>query len=328
VDSITLDDVKTFYARHYTRNNVTVAVGGGYPAGYEKKVRADFDTLPSGQIAHLPKPQPSAIQGIHILLVEKDAKASPVSIGFPYTLLRSDNDFHTMMLFNSWMGEHRNSSGRLYQVIRETRGMNYGDYTYIEAYPKGYATQVPPTNVSRSSQQFEIWLRPIAATTPGTLHDRTLFALRAALRELTEVIQHGMKAESFEETRKFLRNYTVNYGATLSRRLAYSVDDAFYRIPHPGFLASIKSGLDALTLEQVNAAVKKHLQAQNMQIVIITKDAEALKKKLLSAAPTAITYAGPQGKEVLEEDKIIAAFPIPVAEKDIKIISINDVFER
>jgi zinc protease len=327
-DSITLDDVKTFYAKHYTRNNVTVAIGGGYPAGFEKKARADFDTLPSGPIDILPKPQPPAIKGIHILLVEKDTNASPVSIGFRYALLRSDKDFHAMMLFSSWMGEHRNSSGRLYQVIRESRGMNYGDYTYIEAYPRGYATQVPPINVSRRSQQFEIWLRPIAATAPGTLHDRTLFALRAALRELTGAIQNGMNAVSFEETRKFLRNYTVNYGATLSRRLAYSVDDAFYGIPHPGFLASIKSGLDALTREQVNAAAKKHLQAQNMQIVIITKDADGLKKKLLSAAPTAITYAGPQGKEVLEEDKIIAAFPIPITEKDIQILNINDVFER
>jgi zinc protease len=326
-NSITLDDVKAFYSKYYVQNNITVAVGGGFPPGFKKNMRADFDALPVGQIASVPKPQPATIEGIHFLLVEKDTNSSPVSIGFPISLLRSDKDFYAMMLFNSWMGEHRNSEGRLYQVIRETRGINYGDYAYIEAYPRGYATQVPPVNVSRRSQIFEMWLRPIAETALGTLHDRTLFTVRAALRELTGIIEKGLRPEEFIATRRFLKNYTVNYGATLSRRLAYKVDDAFYGMRGEGFLASINRDLDALQLDQVNTAVRKHLHAGNMRIVVITKDAEALKKKLVAGTPSPITYAGPQTKEVLDEDKIISTFPIAVPERNIKIVNINDVFE-
>ncbi len=327
-DSITLDDVKAFYFRCCTRDNITVAVGGGYPEGFEKKVRSDFDALPPGGVETPPAPRPASITGMHVLLVEKNTNSSPVSFGFPTALLRSDKDFHAMMLFNSWFGEHRNSFGRLYQVIREIRGMNYGDYAYIEAYPRGYATQVPPANVSRRSQIFEVWLRPIAATAPGTLHDRALFALRAALRELSRAVEKGMSEEDFSRTRAFLRNYSVNFGATLSRRLAYMVDDVFYGIGRPGFLADIRSGLDALAPEQVNASIRKHLQSQNLWVVIITKNAEGLKKKLLSGAPTPISYVGPQKKEVLAEDRLISAFPLPVSEQNIKIIDINDVFER
>jgi zinc protease len=327
VDSISLDDVKAFYSKYYVQNNITIAVGGGFPPGFKKNARAEFDALASGQTKTVPKPQPLSIEGIHVLLVEKDTNTSPVSIGFPTSLLRSDKDFYAMMLFNSWMGEHRNSEGRLYQVIRETRGINYGDYTYIEAYPRGYTTQVPPVNVSRRSQIFEMWLRPVAETSPGTLHDRTLFTIRAALRELVGIVERGMRPEDFIATRRFLKNYTVNFGATLSRRLAYKVDDAFYGIRGEGFLASIKPGLDALTLDQVNTAIRKHLQAGNMQIVVITKDAEGLKKKLVEGSPSPITYAGPQTKEVLAEDKLISTFPIPVPEKNIKIVNIKDVFE-
>ena len=232
-----------------------------------------------------------------------------------------------MMLFNSSMGEHRNSFGRLYQVIRETRGINYGDYTYIEAYPRGYSIQLPPTNVSRRSQIFEGWLRPIAATEPGNLHDRTLFAVRAALRELKRIEEKGMDESTFEATRLFLKNYVVNYGSTLNRRLAYRIDDVFYGIPNPGFLASLKSELEALTLAQVNASIEKFIQTKNIWIVVITKDAEGFKRKLLSAIPTQITYAGSQPKDVLKEDEAIAAFPIPVKEQNIQIVSIDEVFQ-
>lgn len=327
VESISLEDVKSFYGKYYTKNNITVAVGGGFPPGFKRRVRDDFDELPSGEPVSVPKSAPASIEGIHFLLVEKETGSSPVSFGFPINLLRGDDDFHTMMLFNSAMGEHRNSFGRLYQVIRETRGINYGDYCYIEAYPRGYSTQVPPVNVSRRSQIFEVWLRPIAATAPGTLHDRTLFTIRAAMKEFQKVIDEGMNAEAFDATRHFLKNYTVNFGVTLSRRLAYSVDDAFYGLRSPGFLSSIRPGLDELTLDRVNTAVRRHLQLQNLWIVVITKDAEAFKKKLLSGEPTTIDYAGPQPDEVLEEDKIIASYPIPVKEENIRIIDINEVFE-
>ena len=41
--------------------------------------------------------------------------------------------------------------------------MNYGNYSYIEAFPAGYATQRPRVNVARRSQLFEIWIRPVVA---------------------------------------------------------------------------------------------------------------------------------------------------------------------
>jgi predicted Zn-dependent peptidase len=92
-------------------------------------------------------------------------------------------------------------------------------------------------------------------------------------------------------------------------------------------LDSIKPGLESLTLDQVNSAIKQRLQLRDMWVVVITKDAQGFKKKLLSGSPTTIAYAGPQAKEVMEEDKIISAYPIPATEQNVKIININNVFE-
>jgi zinc protease len=327
VRSITLEDVKAFYEKHYTRNNLTVAVGGGFSPGFKRKVRSDFDGLPEGEVAIVPAPKPDPIEGIHVLLVEKDTASSPVSIGFPIDLLRSDGDFYAMMLFNSALGEHRSFSGRLMQTIRVARGLNYGDYSYIEAYPNGAATQVPPVNVGRRSQIMEVWLRPVAETAPGTLHDRTLFAIRAAMKEIQKTLDEGMTSESFERTRSFLNKYTVHFGSDLSRRLAYRVDDSFYGMPGPGFLASIRPSLEGLTLEAVNAAIHRYVQLHNLWVVVITKDAAALKAKMVSGAPTPIGYPGPVAEVVMEEDRKISVFPIPVKEENIRIIDINEVFE-
>ncbi len=327
VKSITLDDVKDFYRTHYLRNAVVVGLAGGYPAGFVPRVRGDFDRLPEGELAVVEAPQPKMPDGVKVLLVEKETDATPISMGFPLGVLRGQQDFFPLMLMNSWFGEHRNSFSHLYNVIRETRGMNYGDYSYIEAFPAGYATQQPRVNVARRSQLFEIWIRPISLTEPGNLHERTLFATRAAWRELAKVVDEGMRPEDVEKTKGFLHNYSVNWGNTLTRRLAYRVDDVFYGIDGPGFLTQIRPNLESLTPDAVNAAIQQHLQYGNMYVVMITSDAEAMKQKLLSGVPTSITYAGPRPQAVLDEDQAIARFPIPVRASDITIVPIDRVFE-
>ena len=327
VRSITLDDVRAFYRDHYVRGNISVGIGGGYPAGFPERLRKDIDTLPEGTVETTLAPRPKVPSGIKVLLVDKETDASAISFGYPITLLRNDADFVPMLVANSYFGEHRNSVGRLYQAIRETRGMNYGNYSYIEAFPAGYATQQPRVNVARRSQLFEVWIRPISQTAPGNLHDRTLFATRAAIFELQKLADKGMTPDAVASSKEFLRNYVGTWGATISRRLGYAIDDAFYGIGAPGLLGLLKAAVDKVTPEQVNAAIKKHLQDDTFYLVIITADAAAMKQKLLSGAATPITYAGKRTEELLAEDKLIAALPITVKETDITVLPIDKVFQ-
>ena len=327
VRSIMLDDVRGFYRDHYVRNNIVVGVGGGYPQGFPERVRKDVDTLPETTVSPVAAPSPKPPSGFRVLIVEKETDAAPVSFGFPIRVLRNDPDFIPLLVANSYFGEHRNSVGRLYQAIRETRGMNYGNYSYIEAFPAGYATQQPRVNVPRRSQLFEVWIRPISQTAPGNLHDRTLFAMRAALFELQKIVEKGMTPQAVEGSKEFLRNYVGTWSATISRRLGYAVDDAFYGIRAPGFLQSVKGAIDEVTPQQVNAAIKKHLHGDNMYVVIITADAEGMKRKLLSGEAAPITYAGQRSAELLAEDKIIASLKIPIKETEIRILPIDKVFQ-
>jgi zinc protease len=141
-------------------------------------------------------------------------------------------------------------------------------------------------------------------------------------------VDNGMTDETLGATQQFLRNYTIPWGSTIGRRLAYKVDDAFYGVGGQGFLASIRPGVAALQLDQVNASIKKHLQYDNLYIAFITRDAEEMKEKLLTGVATHTTYNSPQSDEHMAEDEEIANFPIPIKEENITIITIDEVFEK
>ena len=330
VRALTLEDVRDFYARHYTRDGVVVGIGGGYPEDLPARARADFDALPAGAAPVVAPPQVRRPEGLEVLIVEKETDATAISFGFPIEAVRGDDDYWPLFLAASWLGEHRSSFGRLYQVLREQRGMNYGDYAYVEAFPLGYTSMERPTNVARRSQLFEVWIRPVSATGgegPSDLHDRALFAVRAARREVERLAENGLPADQIERTKTYLANNAVTIGSTLLRRLAFAVDDVFYGMPAPGFLRSVRDRVAALDEPTVDAALKRQLTSSGQYLVLITRDAEALRKKLLSGEATTIRYAGEQPAEVLQEDREIAALSLPVSEAKIEILDISKVFE-
>jgi zinc protease len=318
VKSITLEDIRKFYTSYYTRENLVIGLGGGYTQAFVERLRKELAALPSGNPPVPGKPAPVPLKGISVTMVEKDAPATAISLGFPISVLRGSREWYALAIANSWLGEHRNSSSHLYQVIREARGLNYGDYSYIEHFPNGGRLQLPPQNVCRRAQLFEVWIRPVPNETRH-------FALRAALRELTLLVEKGMTPADFALTRGFLKKYVLHYAPATMERLAYALDDRFYGISG-SHLEMFRKMMDEITLEEVNAAIRKHLQVRNMHIGIVTKDAEAFAAALTSNAPSPITYATSKPESVLEEDKDIIGFPVTVRREDVKILRVEEVF--
>ncbi len=317
--SITLDDVKDFYRKYYTRDNIVLGIGGGYDKAFLSDFTARLASLPPGVVETPPKPEPKPIEGLEALLIEKKTGSTAISFGYPIDLVRSNSkEFYAMWLANSWLGEHRNSSSHLYQVIREARGLNYGDYSYIEHFPNGGRRQFPPPNVARRQQMFQVWIRPV-------LNPYRHFALRAAIREVQKLADNGLTKEQFELTRSFLKNYYLHYAPTTMARLGYKMDDVFYGM-NPGFLEEFPKMMDALTLEDVNAAIKKYLQTKNMKIVMITQDAASLKNELVLNTVSPITYRTPKPPEILEEDKEIARYPLNFSQDKVWIKRADEMF--
>lgn len=323
VKNITLQDVKEFYKKYYNKNNFVIGIGGGFNDEVLNQLEKELsEKLPDGDINKEQKISVKNIEGYEFFIVEKDCPATAISFGFPINVLRGEEDFFALWLFNSWFGEHRNSSSHLYQVIREKRGLNYGDYSYIESFLNGGSLNFPEPNNPRRKQIFEIWIRPVQ-------HENRLFVLRAALRELKKVVENGLTKDEFETTKKFLYNYCLFYAPTTMARLGYQIDSRFYKINDSNnYIDYFRKKISELTLEQVNSAIKKHIQYNNIKFAIVTKDAISLKNELIKNVPSPITYPTPMPQEILKEDNEIATFPLKVLPEKVKIIPVEETLIR
>jgi len=151
LDAITLDDVKTFAARHYTLANLTLGVAGDVPAEGHERLKVALGRLPEGQPRLAYPVTGEMLAGLNVELLAKETRSVAVSFGHPIAVRRGDPDFVPLWLARAWLGEHRASNGRLYHRIREVRGMNYGDYAYIEAF-RAACTSSSPTRTGHAGR--------------------------------------------------------------------------------------------------------------------------------------------------------------------------------
>lgn len=317
LEKLTLEDVKEFYGKYYTRANLVLGLAGNYSDEFQNKLNRDLAQLPAGEPAPIQLPEPAKIDGFEAEIIQKETRATAISFGFPIEVTRSHEDFAALWLVRSYFGEHRSSNSHLYQRIREIRGMNYGDYAYIEYFPRGMFQFHPDPNLGRQQQIFQVWIRPVV---PKHGH----FAVRVAMYELNRLINEGMSQEDFETTRNYLLKFVNILTKNQDRQLGYAMDSRYYGIGE--FTKYISERLKKLTLEDVNRVIKKYLQDENIKFAFITKDAEDLRQRLINNTSSPITYDAKKPAELLEEDKIIQDYQLNFKAEKVKIRPVEEVF--
>ena len=288
IKKLTLADVQAFYKQYYNQETVVLGLAGAYPNGFEEKARNNLSHLSaSSTVAKTIEISPPTSSGDRrALIVEKKTPGVAVSMGFPIAIRRGDPDWISLWLARSWLGEHRNSISHLYQEIREKRGMNYGNYAYIEYFPRGMFQNYPDANLGRRHQIFQIWLRPFRTNKDAQ------FGTRLAVDELEQLVRNGLTQQQFEATRSFLYKFASLLTQTQARQLGYAIDSNYYGIPD--FTTYVRRELDRLTLEQVNQAIKKHLKPEELSFVFISRDAAGMLRRLSRELPSEMTYNSPK----------------------------------
>jgi zinc protease len=319
LNAITLDDAKQFARTMYTAANLTIGVSGDASGETVRALQAHLAALPAGPAAPRVAVESGRPSGIEVEILEKDTRATAISFGFPIAVTRAHPDFAALSVARVWLGEHRISSGRLFQQIREVRGINYGDYAYIEAFPRGMSQFFPDPNLGRQRQIFEIWIRPVQPA-------HAQMALRLAINELDTLIRKGLTAEDFETARDYLMSNVYVMTARQDEQLGYALDSQWYGIGE--FTGFMRAALQRLTRDDVNAAVRRHLDTRHLFIVCITRDAAGLKQTLAADARSPIRYDGEKPAAVLAEDAIIGALKLGIAADRITVTPIEQVFAR
>lgn len=319
LEALTLEDLKAFYKAEFTQAKLNVGISGAMSDAAKARLLKDLSTLPEGSEKRLTVADAPKLEGRHATIVEKPAKSTAVSFGFPIDTIRSDKDWVALWLMRSYFGEHRNSNSFLYQRIRQIRGMNYGDYAYIEYFPRGMYQTKPDANLGRSEQIFQIWLRPLRSNNDAH------FATRVAQYELDKLIENGMSKEDFESTRNFLTNFVPQMVASQDRQLGYALDSKFYNTGE--FVAYVRKQLASLTVEDVNRVIRDNLQNKNIHYVFITGDAKDMKARLANETVSPLKYNAEKPKSLTDEDKVIESYKLAIDKANIEVMDVKNVFK-
>ncbi len=317
---VRVDDVRAQRNRVLCGGRATVGVSGAYPDGFAERVRRDVATLSwETCVGRMALPAPPSPETPRVRIVHKDeAQSVAISMGMPIDVDRAHADYPALVLATAYLGQHRQFAGRLMQKMRGDRGLNYGDYAYLEHFEQEGWTRFPMANTSRRQQYFSIWIRPISA-------DNAHFATRMAVRELRRFVEDGMTEQEFERIRGFAKRYYALYLQTESRRLGFAIDDRFYGVEQP-YLERLRTAWDALTVADVNAAVRRHVDPSRLQIAMVAADAEGLAEALAADRPSPIDYPAEVSDEILAEDREIVAYPLGIPRARISIVPVAQTF--
>jgi len=204
--------------------------------------------------------------------------------------------------------------------MRIFRGLNYGDYSYIENFIQDKWSRLPMPNIPRRQQFFSIWIRPVT-------HQNRHFALRQAIRELELLVKDGLTEQQFEVSRQCVLNNSKLWTQTLSRRLGYKMDSEFYGIGD--FVDKIEDEVSKLTVNDVNAAIKRYLQYKNIKVAMVTDKAENLKEDLITNKVSPIHYPKKDiPEDIFVEDNIIERYPLKINQGKLRIIPAKTLFAK
>ncbi|MBX7101975.1 MAG: insulinase family protein [Myxococcaceae bacterium] len=314
--AITLDDVKAQAAKLFSQDRAVLGIAGPVDEALSAKVVAAFQGLPAKGAPVTELPKASGIHGQSVI-VQRDTLSTAGSFGFTWNLRRGDPDFFAVALALSYLGEHRQQHGVLFDELREKRGLNYGTYSYPEHFRQEGGSMLPMVNSLRRQQDMTVWLRPVEPQNGA-------FATRGATYFVNALLTQPMPKDRFETARGFLIGATRLREQKDQRRLGQAIDDLLSGTP--GFYEQFRAALEKLTPEQVQAAAKKVLSIDRLNYVFVTKDADALKAAITSAGPNPISYPSPKPKDVLDLDPALASQPLPIT--SVTVLPASGVMEQ
>jgi len=316
----TLDaaDARAFHDAFYVRRNMVVGIAGAYTPEAKAALEERLEAVPGVQPPDMARMAPPRREGRDLTVVSTSTPVTGFHAGHLVELDRNHPDWPAMHLAMTTMGAHRQSFGRLFRSIRSARGLNYGDYAYVEAYVQQGWEPTPENGVLRPTNHFYLWLRP-------TSTENGPFALKLALHELDALVTDGLTQEEFDRTVSYLKGSVPLLARDPGRRLAYALDAEIMGVPN--MLDALPAALDTLTLEEVNDALRRHLHPEDLTIVAVSGAAEELARVLVSGEETPIVYADITPSEAQAAvDAEVAKEDVGLEASDVVVVPAEGIF--
>ncbi len=241
----TLEDARKFYAGFYGGTNAELAIVGDFDAETVSKQAAGLfgDWKSPGAFARVPQPFQDVPPENKALETPDKANAYFVA-GQNLPLRDDDPDYPALVLGNYMLGA--SDVSRLWTRIREKDGLSYGVGSQLQASPLDRAGvfMVRAIYAPQNESKLEVAFR----------------------EELARVLKDGFEATEIAEAKagwRQSRQVSRAQDASLARTLAADL----YIQRTLAWDADLEKKVDALTGEQILAAMRKYLDVSKMTIV-------------------------------------------------------------
>jgi zinc protease len=242
--SATLDEVKTFHAKFYGPAHLTLVLAGDVPvAQAQAEIAKDFSGWSGGQDYIRPAKPASSRGPREVSVVLADKPSVSVILGQATGLRYRDPGALALRVGTAVLG--RGFTGRLMGTIRDKEGLTY--------------------NISAGLGEDSIadgsW--DISATFAPELLNKGIAATR---RELNKWWKEGItETELTERKQGIVGSYFVGLSTTVG--LANAILTSAQRGYDLAWLDGYPQAINALTRDQVNSAIKTHLNPSSMVLV-------------------------------------------------------------
>lgn len=244
VAAITGNDLRTFVSRRLARSELIVGVVGDITAD-ELKLLLDstFGDLPERAEAYtIPRAEPAAAG--EVIVVQKENPQSRVVFG-QKGLYRDDPDYYAALILNHILGGGSFTS-RLYEEVREKRGLAYSVYSYL----------LPMDSAA-------LWLGGA-----GTENATVSVSVELVRNQWANARAFGVSQEELEKAKS---NLTGSFGLRFdnSSAIAGMLVGVQRRDLGIEYLNERNSFIEQVTLEDVNRVAKRVLDPDALTVVIV-----------------------------------------------------------
>lgn len=138
VTSFTKQSIETFMETFYRPERIVISLAGAYDEAILQEVESLFShERLHAELAALPLREPIAESGF--MMVKKDIEQAHYCVGFPSVAIE-DEAKYPLSIVDSIVGS--SMSSRLFQEVREVRGLAYSIFSYYTAYERGGAFMI------------------------------------------------------------------------------------------------------------------------------------------------------------------------------------------
>lgn len=243
IPGITLEQLRAFHAKAYTAGNAVIALVGDLSRSEAEAIANQVSAgLPKGQPLAKPEQPRQPKPGVtHIDFPSKQTHLMLAELGID----RNDPDWPALSLGNQILGGGAFGT-RLMSEVREKRGLTYGVYSVFS-----------PMQVRGP---FMINLQTRAELSEGTL--------KLVQDILAEYLKNGPSQQELDDAKRELAGSFPLSNASNASIVGQLGAIGFYNLPL-SWLEDFMQQSQALSVEQVKAAMNKHLAADKLVIVTV-----------------------------------------------------------